>query len=272
MGAVVTQGTDSIEETAFTLDLLADADEPVVVTGAMRNPGLPGADGPANLVAAVRAAAAPECCGLGCIVVFSDEIHSGRFVRKTHTSSLATFRSPTVGPLGWISEGTPRVALRPVRRRWISADALADVPPVALLTMTPGDDGRLLGAVGGLGYRGLVVEALGGGHVPAALVSELEALARAMPVILTSRTGAGEVLRHTYGFPGSEEDLLGRGLVWAGALDGPKARVLLAIMLAAGVARADVGRTFEAIGVPGAEGSGGPLDWIPADDPEGGST
>jgi L-asparaginase len=108
------------------------------------------------------------------------------------------------------------------------------VPPVALLKTCLGDDGRLLQRIDSLGYAGVVVEALGGGHVPAHMVPALERLGRRIPVILASRTGGGEVLRETYGFPGSERDLLARGLICAGFLDGPKSRVLLSLLLAEG--------------------------------------
>ena len=124
-GVVVTQGTDTIEESSFVLDLLLDLDAPVVVTGAMRNPTLPGADGPANLLAAVQVATSEAARGLGTIVVFNDEIHTARYVRKTHTQSPATFKSPPVGPLGWVSEGTPRIALRPVNRHHVNPGGLA---------------------------------------------------------------------------------------------------------------------------------------------------
>ncbi|MGH9061393.1 MAG: asparaginase, partial [Acidimicrobiales bacterium] len=257
VGAVVTQGTDTLEETAFTLDLLRGGEEPVVVTGAMRNPSLAGPDGPANLLAAVQVATAAQCLDLGAVVVFADQIHSGRFVRKTHTSSIATFRSDPIGPLGWVSEGVPRVAMRPTDRLWIDGRGLSASPPVAVLGLSPGDDGRLLRQVFELGYRGLVVEALGGGHVPAAAVASLEELATLMPVILASRTGAGEILRRTYGFPGSEEDLLRRGLIAAGTLDGAKARVLLSLALTAGALPADVARAFEAFGLPPSPGVDG---------------
>lgn len=251
-GVVVTQGTDTIEETSFVLDLLWEGEAPIVVTGAMRNPSLPGADGPGNLWAAVRVAADSLAAGLGCLVVLNDEIHAARFVQKTHTSNPATFRSRLVGPIGWLSEGAPRVAVRPVGRHPVSWPRLLDqpVPAVALVKLGLGDDGRLVRAVGELGYDGLVVEALGGGHVPSSLVGDLERLAAVIPVVLASRTGAGEVLRSTYGFPGSERDLLSRGLIPAGALDGLKARLLLVLMLMKGAGAPGIAEAFATIGAP----------------------
>ena len=244
-GVVVTQGTDTIEESAFVLDLLVDRDEPVVVTGAMRNPTLPGADGPANLLASVQVAASDVARGLGTVVVLNDEIHAARFVRKTHTQSPATFESPLAGPLGFVSEGTPRVALRPANRHHVSLPADSQDRPVALLTGVLGDDGRLVGEVERLGYAGLVIEAMGGGHLPSVMVEPLASLAQNMPVVLASRTGGGEVLRRTYGFPGSETDLLSRGLINAGTLDGRKARLLLSLLLRSGATGEEIATTFD---------------------------
>lgn len=254
-GAVVTQGTDTLEETSFALDLLWGGEAPVVLTGAMRNPALPGADGPANLLASALVAASPLARGLGALVVMNDEVHLPLFVRKTHATNPATFRSPTAGPIGWIVEERPRIALRPAARHHIGFANVPDaIPPVALAKATIGDDGRLLGAIERLGYRGLVIEATGGGHVPSAMVESLAHLAGAMPVILASRTGAGELLRGTYGFPGSETDLLKRGLIHGGVLDGPKAKLLLALLLSAGAARETIVAAFSAIGVPDSSG------------------
>lgn len=236
-GLVVSQGTDSLEETAFVLDLLWRYEAPVVVTGAMRNPSLPGGDGPGNLLAAVQVAAGAAARGAGVLVVLGDEIHAARFVRKMHTSSPAAFRSPSTGPLGWVSEGRAVLATRPTGRAGLdfAADlpAALDPPPVALVRVGLGEDGRLLPALAALGYRGAVIEGFGGGHVTPAMVPPLERLAGQMPVVLASRTGAGEVLTHTYRFPGSEIELLDLGLVRAGALDGLKARLLLTLCLAA---------------------------------------
>ena len=190
-GVVVTQGTDTIEETSFVLDLLVDAETPVVVTGAMRHPSLPGAEGPANLLASVQVTVSEAARGIGTVVVLNDEIHAARFVRKTHTSNPATFRSPLTGPIGWVSEGTPRIATRPVGRCHVPLPEETQDRPVALYTVSLGDDGRLLKAVGQLGYEGLVIEALGGGHVLSHMAHALETLAGEIPVVLASRTGSG---------------------------------------------------------------------------------
>jgi L-asparaginase len=248
-GVVVTQGTDTLEETAFTLDLLCDPGVPVVITGAMRNPSMPGADGPANLLAAVQVAASAEARGLGVTVVFNDEIHAARFVRKTHTSNTATFRSPLTGPLGWVSEGHVSVAARPAAYPRVPVPADAKPAAVALVKLVLGDDMGGITHVAQAEYDGLVLEAYGGGHVPARFAEPLAALASRMPVVLASRTGSGEMLRQTYGFPGGEIDLLGRGLISAGALDGLKARLLLALLLTNGAV--GIADAFAAIGFGG---------------------
>ena len=243
-GVVVTQGTDTIEGTSFVLDLLVDAEAPVVVTGAMRHPSLPGAEGPANLLASAQVAVSETARGVGTVVVLNDEIHAARFVQKTHTSNPATFRSPLTGPIGWVSEGTPRIATRPAGRYHVPLPEETQDHPVALYTVSLGDDGRLLEAVGQLEYEGLVIEALGGGHVLSYMADPLETLAGEMPVILASRTGSGEVLRDTYGFTGSETDLLSRGLISAGMLDGPKARLLLSLLLRSEASKEEVIEAF----------------------------
>ena len=250
-GIVVTQGTDTLEETAFALDLLCRTSAPVVVTGAMRNPALPGADGAANLLAAIQVAASAEARDLGVTVVFNDEIHPARFVQKTHATNPATFRSSPTGPVGWISEGRVRIAARPAAYPRLQVPAGAAAASVALVKLALGDDPGMIGYLAQAGYDGLVVEAYGGGHVPERFVAPLAELAVRIPVVLASRTGSGEMLRRTYGFAGGEMDLLGRGLVSAGALDGLKARVLLTLLLTRDATRQEIDGAFAAIGFGG---------------------
>ncbi|WP_405735136.1 asparaginase [Streptomyces sp. NBC_01537] len=243
-GVVVTQGTDTLEETAFLTDLYYRGKAPVVFTGAMRNPAIPGADGPANLLAAAQTAAALDARGLGVLVVLGDEIHAARYVRKTHTISTAAFASPEAGPIGHLVEGVPRIRCSVEPGPTVPLPD-AQVPRVEVIAATLGSDGILLEGLEDK-VHGLVIAAFGAGHVPETWCARLEALADTMPVVLASRIGVGSVLASTYAFPGSESDLLGRGLIGAGALDPYKARLLLSAQLAAGGSRADIEKAFAA--------------------------
>jgi L-asparaginase len=246
-GVVVTQGTDTMEETAYVLDLLHAGPAPVVVTGAMRNPTLAGADGPANLLGAIHTAASSHSRHHGVLVVMADEIHAARRVRKTHSTSVATFQSPTGGPLGYLVGGQPQLINHLGHRLVIPLKPDPPAVRTGLVTVTLGDDGALLH---GLSDRldGLVVAAFGVGHVPSRIVPYLEDLAARLPVVLTSRTGAGAVLTSTYAFPGSEKDLISRGLIPAGFLDPFKARILLHLLLTTHADRTTITAAFGAAG------------------------
>lgn len=250
-GVVVTQGTDTIEEMAFAVDLLYDGDMPIVFTGAMRHAALAGSDGPANLLDAVRTASCAQARGLGCLVVLNEEVHSARVVRKMHTSSPAAFASPVTGPLGWLVEGVPHLRDRPFARISVEAAAGSHVVRPPLVKIVFDDDGWWLPRIREMDAPGLVVEAMGGGHVPSWIAGELAELADRIPIVLTSRTGSGEVLRSTYGgFPGSETMLLEAGLIPAGSLDSLKARVALALLLHARADRERIEAAFALLGSP----------------------
>jgi L-asparaginase len=244
-GVVVTQGTDTIEETSYLLDLITSGDMPIVMTGAMRNASMAGADGPANVLAAIRVAASTEARGTGCVVVFGEEIHSARWVRKTHATSPLAFTSYP-GPIGYVAEDNVRILARPTPAPTIDTRGATTSARTAIFTVGLGDDGSLLHALGDH-VDGLVVAAFGAGHVPMACVDALTDLAKRMPVILTSRTGSGPVLSKTYGFPGSESDLLSRGLIPGSTLDPVKARVLLQLLLTTTTDKDQIARAFSTV-------------------------
>ena len=246
-GVVVLQGTDTIEETAFALDLLVAGTAPIVVTGALRAPGQPGSDAAGNLAAAVAVAASERARGLGTLVVFGDEIHHSRLVAKEHAFRPAAFSSPAGGPLGFVAEG--RVLLN-----WVPAwkpvtlplEAARNAGQVVCVTCTLGSSPLSLQAA--TGCDGIVVAGFGAGHVPLTWIEPLVRLAQRMPVVIGSRIGSGPILRETYGYPGSEVDLLSRGLVSAGSLSAPKAATLLSLALGAGYVSMTLGELFANVG------------------------
>ena len=214
-----------------------------MVTGAMRNPTIAGADGPGNLLAAVQAAASTHLTGVGCVVVMADEIHAAKHVHKMNSTSRGAFASPDTGPIGRVVEEDPYLMTRsitaptyPIPTRGVR---------IGLITACLGDDAELLRRLHS-GFDGLVIAGFGVGHVPAAFVDPLTELASRMPIVLASRTGAGPVLHSTYGFPGSERDLQDRGLINSGFLGPFKARVLLHVLIAAGAEHHEIATAFDA--------------------------
>jgi L-asparaginase len=243
-GAVLTLGTDTLEEVAFALDLLIDSDRPMVLTGAMRFANQPGAEGAANLKAAFDVASDPDAGGRGVLVVMNDEIHAARFVTKANTMSTAAFSSAPFGPIGIVQEGRPVWAFRP--NSWPGKIPAARISPqVPILTPGFGDDPRYLELLLSDPPDGAVIAALGAGHVPARLVDALEKLAKQCPVVLASRIFQGPTLRQTYGYPGAEMDLIARGLIPSGILNAAKAKVLLQILLSTRQPPADIKAAFE---------------------------
>ena len=258
---IVTQGTDTLEETAFLLDLLVERDIPVIVTAAMRNPALTSADGPGNLLAAVRVAGDPwmraHAKALGVMAVMLDEVYAAADVVKAHPTRVNAFASPQTGPIAALVEDRVvplslpvRDAIEAARRRLGKAVGVAQ--PVALLWTALDEPGHLVEAMlrapDRLGYRGVVVGAMGGGHVPEHLADLMGRLAAAIPTVISSRAGGGPMLRHTYGGPTSEIALRKLGLIWGGRLHPLKARVLLETCLRAGLGRDTIAEVFDAFG------------------------
>jgi L-asparaginase len=230
-GVVVTHGTDTLEETAFLCDVLYGAGPPIVFTGAIRPASASGADGPANLSDAVAVAQAPDAEGLGVVVVFAGQIHAARTVRKVDSTAPEAFGSPRSGPIGRVHEGRVAVELRPPRRPPVVPSRLDAFVPI--VPTWQGDDGALLRAAIAAGARGVVLVALGAGHVGPAVLAELRAAAAALPVVVTTRPERGAVLRATYGFEGSEADVRGAGAIAAGELSPQAARMKLLACLGA---------------------------------------
>ena len=235
-GIVVTHGTDTLEESAFLIDLLYRGHAPIILTGAMRNPTLPGADGPANLYDAVMVASDPVSSGRGVMLVFNSEIHSARYVQKCHTQNAAAFQSKPMGPIGWVAENSVRIFSNITSRSFLGLTPdQYSMGRVALLKTSMADDGSLIESVISKKYDGLVLEATGGGHVTPQMIEPITNAVARIPVVMVSRTGDGETLRNTYMFPGSEIDLLERGVLNGGWLSSLKARMLLSVMLGSGV-------------------------------------
>ncbi|MBX3499273.1 MAG: asparaginase [Alphaproteobacteria bacterium] len=267
VGVVVSQGTDTLEETSFILDCVLDAGLPVSLTAAMRNPRLTSADGAGNLLASVRVASSAwmrqHVGEIGVVVTFLDHVYAPFDVVKSETSRIDTFRSPATGPLATLVEDRVIPLSLPVRdwKRAVDA-ALGPKPstrllaagrkPVALLWAAMDDTGGLLDALladpGHLGYAGIVFAGTGGGHVPEVLVERLVRLNRSIPVLIAPRTGAGPLLAATYEGPGSEIGLRQAGMIFCGRLHPLKSRLLLELLLRAGVDRSGIARVFASCG------------------------
>jgi L-asparaginase len=229
-GIVITHGTDSLEETAFLLDLVVPPGRPVVFAAAQRPPRETDTDGPRNLRNAIRVAAHPGTGGLGVLVTLNDEIHAARDVRKTHAVALNAFVSPWVGPIGQVDAGRVYLFHRPARLLTIAAERIE--PRVPLVTLYAGSDGSDIREAVRSGARGLVVEVFGRGNIPPeAMAAVAEAREKDVVVAFSSRTGGGRVELG--------EEAKQAGVLSAEDLDGLKARIVLVVALGA---RADAAR------------------------------
>lgn len=228
-GVVVTHGTDTLEETAYLLDLTVASQKPVAFVGSMRNSSEAGWDGAPNLLSAARVAASGWARNRGVMVVMNDTILAASEATKTHTEAVDTFQSPDFGPLGVVDKG--KVLIRRAPLRHVHLDTTTLIEPVWLIKITAGSDSSLIHACLDAGARGLVIEALGRGNVPPACVNGVaRAIGSEVPVVLTSRCLRGRVL-DSYGYPGSGKELRKLGIIFAGFLNGQKARIKLSLAL-----------------------------------------
>jgi L-asparaginase len=234
-GVVLTTGTDTMEEVAMVCALTYGGDAPIVITGANRPGSAPGADGPANLLDAIILARAPASLGLGVVVAFGGEVHAATTVRKIDSTGPVAFGSPTAGPLGRIVEG--RVWLHATPRRPTPMRVTRLDHRVATVTTGIGDDGAILSHAAQT-CDGLVLVALGAGHLSQPVLHELRAAAERIPVLITCRPDRSSMLFSTYGFEGAERDLRASGAICVPFLSPAAARVALLCALGAELDRA----------------------------------
>lgn len=228
-GIVVTHGTDTLEETAYLLDLTVHTTKPVCVTGAMRGASQTSPDGPGNILAAVMTAASEEAVGQGVLVVLDDEIHAALEVTKTHATSLRTFASPFWGPIGHVYFDRVYIKRHSLKLQKLQPAALVD--DVHLIKTAAGMDGFFFDCLIEKQAKGIVVEALGCGNVPPPVKAGIERARRAnIPVVLATRVHAGRVVP-AYSYPGSAQSMKESRIILAGELNGQKARIKLMLAL-----------------------------------------
>ena len=237
-GLVITHGTDTIEETAFLLDLVLTSQKPVVLVGAMRTVSDPSWDGPGNVLAAARVAASPAARGYGVLVVMDEQILPAREVRKVHTESSGSFATPEFGPVGVVDDGAVTFRRAPLPRpSWHDTAAEAGMrvrrleTSVELLQVYTGMSDRLVRALVDNGLRGLALVAFGRGNVPPVIMPALErTISSGVLVTVSSRCPAGRV-KPRYGYEGGGQHLAKIGALLAGDLSGAKARLLQMVAL-----------------------------------------
>jgi len=231
---ILTQGTDTLEESAFLLSLYWQKPQPLIITGAMRAPMAAGADGPANLLSSLLVAIDEQSIGRGVMVVMNDEIHSPYFVRKSQSLKVETFKSGLIGPLGAVVEAKP-VFFRSTDRlpKPLSQPKTLD-KKVALVEacLSSGSDHLELVFSSGI-YQGVVIAGFGSGHVSFEEADIIKNYAHKLPVIMATRAYSGPTSEKTYGYKGSEIDLMRGGVLMGGWLSPLKARLLLWALLSA---------------------------------------
>ena len=228
-GYVITHGTDTLEETAYLLDLSMDITQPVVITGAMRSSNEIGSDGLYNFISAIRVASTDEAANNGVMVVFNDEIHTARNVTKTHTSNTNTFQSPNHGPLGVITKNSVQFHHRPYDHMILNnINAELNIP---LIKAYMGMKSDVLSFYSNENVDGIIIEALGQGNLPPTCLEGLQqCLDKNIPVVLVSRSFNG-IVGPIYAYEGGGATLEQKGVIFSNGLNGPKARLKLLVGL-----------------------------------------
>ncbi|HCW0007436.1 TPA: asparaginase [Staphylococcus aureus] len=242
-GFVITHGTDTLEETAFLLDLILGIEQPVVITGAMRSSNEIGSDGLYNYISAIRVASDEKARHKGVMVVFNDEIHTARNVTKTHTSNTNTFQSPNHGPLGVLTKDRVQFHHMPYRQQALeNVNEKLNVPLVKAYMGMPGD---IFSFYSREGIEGMVIEALGQGNMPPSALEGIQQLVSLnIPIVLVSRSFNG-IVSPTYAYDGGGYQLAQQGFIFSNGLNGPKARLKLLVALSNNLDKAEIKSYFE---------------------------
>lgn len=228
-GVVVTHGTDTLEETAYLLDLTINSAKPVVVTGSMRNSSELGYDGPANLAASICTVVSKGARNRGVLVCLNDELNCASEVTKANSMSLDTFKSPNFGPIGIVDSNLVIFYRDSLTKQHIETNAIET--KVDLIKCAAGMDSSYIDFALSRGVRGIVIEAMGRGNIPPLMVDGVKrAIESGVPVVLVSRCYQGRVL-DSYGYPGGGKTLRKLGVIYGDNLPGQKARIKLMLAL-----------------------------------------
>ena len=229
-GIVITHGTDTLEETAYFLDLALNINVPIAITGAMRSSNELVSDGLINLQSAILVALSEDSKGKGVLVVMNDEVHHAKFVTKTHTTNVATFQTPTFGPCGLITKNSVIYFQKLTAYESFPVQKITK-NNIQLVKAYAGMDSFLLEQLAHHGCDGVVIEALGSGNLPPTSLKGVHALLEAnIPVVLVSRAFHG-VTQDVYDYLGGGKELKQQGVIFTTGLSGQKARIKLLVLL-----------------------------------------
>ena len=241
-GAVVTHGTDTLEETAYLLDLTINSDKPVVITGAMRSGSELGYDGPSNLAASICTAISDDAKGRGVLVCFNGELNSAAEVTKANSMALNAFITPNFVPIGIVDNN--KVMFYRDAKKTETYDAKEINKDVLLIKCVADMDSTLIDFAIEKGFGGIVIEALGRGNVPPRMVEGIKrALDNKMPIVVVSRCFEGRV-HESYGYEGGGKMLKDLGVIFGDTLPGQKARVKLSLAINSNISYDEIKNQF----------------------------